>query len=94
MSYMNLLNKLGKSDKMRGWQSILSLFATRLIKSIIQEHECKTRFYYYIPNVVMDVISFLKICKPLVVYRFYCMALFYFQTQRHKCMINNLLYSR
>ena len=25
---------------------------------------------------------FLKICKPLVVYRFYCMALYYSQTRR------------
>ena len=35
---LNLLNKLGKSDKMRGLLSILSLFATSLINSIIQEH--------------------------------------------------------
>ena len=38
---LNLLNKLGKRDKMRGLLSIFSLFfATRLINSIIQEHEC------------------------------------------------------
>ena len=37
---LNLLNKLGKRDKMRGLQSILFLFATSLINSIIQEHEC------------------------------------------------------
>ena len=38
---LNLLNELGKSDKMRGLPSILSLFfATSLINSIIQEHEC------------------------------------------------------
>ena len=36
---LNLLNKLGKSDKMRGLPSILSLFATSLINSMIQEHE-------------------------------------------------------
>ena len=36
---LNLLNELGKSDKMRG-SSILLLFATSLINSIIQEHEC------------------------------------------------------
>ena len=48
---LNLLNKLGKRDKMRGLPSILSLFrkcevcrafylffATSLINSIIQEH--------------------------------------------------------
>ena len=37
---LNLLKELGKSDKMRGLLSILSLFATNLINSIIQEHEC------------------------------------------------------
>ena len=31
---------------------------------------------------------FPKVCKPLVVYRFYCMALFHFQTGHH--MINIL----
>ena len=31
---LNLLNKLGKRDKMRGF------FVTSLINSIIQEHEC------------------------------------------------------
>ena len=38
---LNLLNELGKKDKMQGLLSILSLFfATSLINSIIQEHEC------------------------------------------------------
>ena len=32
---LNLLNKLGKSDKMRGLS-----FPTSLIIAIIQEHEC------------------------------------------------------
>ena len=36
-----LLNELGKRDKMRGLPSISSLFfATSLINSIIQEHDC------------------------------------------------------
>ena len=35
-----LLKGLGKIDKMQGLRSILSLFATSLINSIIQEHEC------------------------------------------------------
>ena len=35
---LNLLNELGKRDKMRGLPSILCLFATSLINSIIQEH--------------------------------------------------------
>ena len=37
---LNLLNKLRKSDKMRGLSSNLTLFATNLLNSIIQEHEC------------------------------------------------------
>ena len=36
---LNLLNWLRKRDKMPGLPSILSLFATRLINSIIQEHK-------------------------------------------------------
>ena len=35
-------------------------------------------FCHHVRNVVMDVIMF-----PLVVYRFYCMALFHSQTRRH-----------
>ena len=38
--FLNLLNELGKRDKMRGLPSILSIFATSLINSIIQENEC------------------------------------------------------
>ena len=37
---LNLFNKLGKSDKMRGLPIILLLFATSLINSKIQKHEC------------------------------------------------------
>ena len=37
---LNLLNEMRKRDKMRGLPSILSIFATSLIDSIIQEHEC------------------------------------------------------
>ena len=37
---LNLLNEFGKREKMQGMPSILSLFATSLINSIIQEHEC------------------------------------------------------
>ena len=36
---LNLLNKLGKRDKMRGLPSILSLFAADIINSMIQEHD-------------------------------------------------------
>ena len=37
---LNLLNELRKRDKMRGLPCILSFFATSLINSIMQEHEC------------------------------------------------------
>ena len=37
---LNLLNELGKRDKMQGLPSILSLFCTSLINSIIQEYQC------------------------------------------------------
>ena len=41
---LNLLNELRKRDKLQRLPSILSLFATRLINSIIQEHKCKILF--------------------------------------------------
>ena len=37
---LNLLNELGKRDKIRGLPSILSLFRNKFINSIIQEQEC------------------------------------------------------
>ena len=37
---LNLLNELRKGVKMRGLPSIYLFFATSLINSIIQEHEC------------------------------------------------------
>ena len=39
-----LLNELGKRDEMRGLSSIYLFFATSLINSIIQEHECEILF--------------------------------------------------
>ena len=37
---LNLLNELGKRDKMRGLPSILSLFRNEFNKFNKQEHEC------------------------------------------------------
>ena len=37
---LNLLNELGKSDKMQGLPSILLLFRIEFTNSIIQKHEC------------------------------------------------------
>ena len=42
-----------------------------------------SRFCHFLRNVIMDVITFPYIYKPLVVYRFYCMALFHSKTRRH-----------
>ena len=41
-------------------------------------------FCHLLHNVSIDVItSHYEICKPLVVYRLYCMALYHFQMRRH-----------
>ena len=40
LGLLNLLKELRKSNKMRGLPTIYSFFATSLIISIIQEHEC------------------------------------------------------
>ena len=69
---LNLLNELGKRDKMRGLPSILSLFRNefnkfnntraRMLDSIY--HMTNTsgvktlQFCHYVRNVVMDVIMF------------------------------------
>ena len=42
----------------------------------------KLQFCHHVRSIAMDVM-FPKICKPLVVYRFYSMAVIHSQTQRH-----------
>ena len=37
---LDLFNELRKRDKMRGCRAFFFFFATSLINSIIQEHEC------------------------------------------------------
>ena len=37
---LNLLNELGKTDQRRGLRAFYLFFATSLMNSIIQEHEC------------------------------------------------------
>ena len=86
---LNLLNELGKRDKMRGLPSILSLFRNefnkfnntraRMLDSIYHmTTTLKSHFWrknviicHYVRNVI------------IVVYRFYCMALFHSETRRH-----------
>ena len=41
---LDFLNELKKSDKMQGLQAFYHFFATSLINSIIQEHECYILF--------------------------------------------------
>ena len=41
---LNLLNKLGKSDKMEACRAFYHFFATSLKYSIIQGHECSILF--------------------------------------------------
>ena len=71
---LNLLNELGKSDKMRGLPSILSLFRSEFnkfnntrahlsydIKITLKSHFWRKKtlsFCHYVRNVVMDVITF------------------------------------
>ena len=38
---LNILNKMGKRDKMQGLPSIYLFFTTSLINSIIRKHKCK-----------------------------------------------------
>ena len=98
---LNLLNKLGKRDKMQGLQSILLLFRNefnkfnntgarmldsiyhmtlKLLKKVLGMKT--SRFCHLLCNVIINFIRLLN-CKPLMVYRFYCMALYNFQMRCH-----------
>ena len=103
---LNLLNELGKRDKMRGLPSILSLFRNefnkfnntraRMLDSIY--HMTNTLKSHFWRKNVMILSSCTQRCygrnnvsridKPLVVYRFYCIALYHSQTRRHVIMRN------
>ena len=100
---LNLLNELGKRDKMRGLPSILSLFSNEFNKFNKTRARMLDSFYHmtfsyfeisFLPQkrynfdimyatLLWTSLRFPKIDKPLVVYRFYCMALFHSQTRRH-----------
>ena len=101
---LNLLNELEKRDRMRGLPSILSLFRNefnkfnntraRMLDSIyhmIKSHFCRKNvvfFFIMYATLLWTSQRFPKIDKPLVVYRFYCMALFHSQTRRHMTNCN------
>ena len=55
---LNLLNELGKRDKMRGkaCQPFYLLFTKSIINSVIQKHECYIRFYLsYDPKITLKL---------------------------------------
>ena len=107
---LNLLNGLGKRDKMRGLPSILSLFRNEFNK-FNNTRALMLDSIYYMTNTLKSRfwrknVIILSLCtqhcygrhnvspliyKPLVIYRFYCMALFHSQTRRHMVMINILI---
>ena len=71
---LNLLNELGKRDKMRGLPSILSLFRNEFNKF----NNTRARMLdtiYHMTNTLKFIV--------FMVYRFNCMALFHSQTRRH-----------
>ena len=105
---LNLLNELGKRDKMRGLPSILSLFPNsfnkfnytraRMVDSIYRMTNTLKSHFWRKNVIILPLCAqrcygrhyiFPKIDKPLVVYRFYCMALFHSQTRRHMIRCSN-----
>ena len=96
---LNLLNKLGKSDKMRGLPSILSFFRNKFNKfnnaraGMLDSFNHRTLKLLKKSHFSRENVKILPFfaqhyngrhnVKPLVVYRFYCMALFHSQTRRH-----------
>ena len=104
---LNLLNELGKRDKMRGLPSILSLFRNRFNKFSNTRARMLDSIYHMTSTLKPDYwrknVIILSLCtqrcygrhnvKPLVVYRFYCIALFHSKTRRHMIMqIKKLMY--
>ena len=75
-------NKFNKSNK-TGTNVRLNLSYD--IKIMLKSHFlCKKLiFCHNVCNGVMDALLFPEICKPLVFYGFYCIALFHSQTQCH-----------
>ena len=85
---MKLINELGKRDKMRGLSTNVRFYLSYGIKNTLKSHfRRKNVIILYVRNVIMDVLMFPVSCKPLVVNRFHCMALFHSQTMfaRYYC---------
>ena len=100
---LNLLNELGKRDKMRGLPSILSLFRNKFDKFNNTRARMLDSIYHMTNTLKSDFKRRNVIILSLYtqryygrhnvsrksVYRFYCMALFHSQTRCH--MIINYL---
>ena len=99
---LNLLNELGKEIKYEACRAFYLFFAMSTnvrfylsydIKHNVKSH-CLRKKRYYVVNMYATLLwtslRFPKIDKPLVIYRFYCMALFHSQTRRH--MINIIIF--
>ena len=90
----NLLNELGKKDKMRGLPSILSLFRNEFNKfNYTRARMLDSIYHMTLSHFCRKNVIILSLCtqrcyvpliyKPQVVYRFYCMALLHSQTRHH-----------
>ena len=64
------MKRFAKRYKIQGLPSILSLFSTSLINSIIPEHECWILNDLTIVFGILFIMQYNLICKPQVVYRF------------------------
>ena len=96
---LNYKTGWGKEIKCEACRAFYLFFATSLINSIRQEHECKILFLISAVKKVIilscyPTYRFPKICKSLVVYRFYCMALFHSQTRRQRHHVASTLRRR
>ena len=96
---LNLLNKLGKRDKMWGLPSILSLFRNKINKfnnvraqMLDSIHHMTLRLFWNLISAVKSYNFFITVVSnvvldlktfPVNLYRFYCMALFRSQMRCH-----------
>ena len=89
---LNLLDELRKSDKMRGLPSNLLLFCNDFNKFNKTGARMKFSIYHMTIKLIKIRIFGVKTSRScqIVVYRFYCIALYQSQTRRH--VINVLSY--
>ena len=83
-------NELNKFNKTRA-RMLDYIYHMTDIKNTLKSHFWRKKRYNVVnmyATLLWTSLRFPKIDKPLVVYRFYCMALFHFLTRRH--MINRI----